>query len=294
MCSNHARWALLVLAVPLAGCIGTLPKIPPPTSAQAALANINDNLAKITAPLYCAALVSFRLRDAEGRTHRFIGQDAVLIFQRPRCLYFNIKSALAGSVARVGSNDERYWLWVEPEVSKMWWGTWAALERGQSRKLAVPPDQLLDALAVRPLPEALPDSPKALLRVEGREYRLLYQRYDEHGWPYAAREITLDPGQRYLPVAVVDRDADGQELMRASLGGYQQIGRDGPYTARRYVLTWPPDDAEIRLDIHNAKLRLDQPPFCHFPAEPPVDSVECVDERAGAQVSQAVYPSVDS
>ena len=73
----------------------------------------------------------------------------------PRRLRFDIKHTLAGSVARVGSNNERYWLWIEPEVSTMWWGEWRYVDQGRGGgSLPLRPNQVLDALMMRPLPES--------------------------------------------------------------------------------------------------------------------------------------------
>ena len=38
-------------------------------------------------------------------------------------LLFDVRS-LAGVVAEFGSNNERYWVWIEPEVQKLWYGDW--------------------------------------------------------------------------------------------------------------------------------------------------------------------------
>ncbi|MBU0639594.1 MAG: hypothetical protein KKB50_12070 [Planctomycetes bacterium] len=281
------RWsgAWVLLALPALGGLGCNgPQPIPPRDAHEALLRVNDNIAGLKGALYCSpCLVSFKFTDRDRRAHRFIGHPATLIFAPPRCLYFDIKHTLGGSVARVGSNDERFWLWIEPEVSRMWWGTWADLQMEARRSLPVPPDELLDALMLRPLPERSSASPSPVLRVEGDDYRLLFVRLDESGEARSLREIVLDPFPPYQPLEIIDRLPDGRVLMRASLGHYRQVGRAGPYTARRYVVEWPQDGAEMRLDIQRAKFRLDQPPFCEFPFDPPVRDVERIGAPAPLQ-----------
>jgi hypothetical protein len=238
---------MLLLVVLIVGCDGGLgirPRVKPvpPRDARQALERINTNLEKIEGALYCPGLASFRFRDAEGRDRRFIGHRATVIFESPRCLYFDIKHALGGSVARIGSNDERYWLWVDtPEERRLWHGSWDALESGGARRLAVPPNQLLDALMLRPLPIRLDGALKPLLRMDGNDHRLLFIGLTEDGWTYAKRELVLDAKPPYMPLEIIDRGSAGQVLMHAYLKKYRPVkdtGRDGPWTARKYVVYW--------------------------------------------------------
>lgn len=272
-------WGVLLFLLP--GC-------PPvrwgvaPRDAHEALRRVNDNLAKIAEmkveeegeALFCKpALVSFRFRDADQRDHRFIGHAATLIFQPPRSLYFAIKS-LTGDVAMVGSNAESYWIWVEPELHKMWWGRWATLESGAVPRLLIPPDQLLDVLMWRPIPEALKGGGRPLLvkrltptnDCEG--YSLLFSRTPDNGWPYTARELKFKCLEPYQPSEIIDRKPDGTVLMHATLENYQRVGEDGPWIPRRYVVNWPLSGTEMRLDIEGAKFRKEQAPQTFDRPEP--------------------------
>jgi hypothetical protein len=258
--------AFLGLAL-LSGCCG-----PAPRDAAEAMRRIEDNYAKIERPLYAKpALVSFRFRDMDGRDRRFIGQPAALIFQPPRSLYFDIQNSLAGSVARIGTNNERYWIWADvPDLRKLWWGTWRALAEGRARSMAVPPAQLLDALMLRPLPGRLASGQRPVLQVSGNNAKLLFFRPGEDGWPFPEREVRLDPCAPFLPLEIIDRRADGAVVMRATLGGYARIdgaGPDGPYTPRRYVVLWETHNAELRLDLLGVKFRMTDEPFDEFPEE---------------------------
>lgn len=281
-----------------AGCDGTGRIRPsgikpvPPRDAREAMERINANLAKIEGTLYCKpALVSFRFRDANGADRRFIGHPAAVIFEAPQCLYFDIKSSLAGSVAHIGSNQEHYWLWIDiPETRKLWHGRWEALRRGNARRMAVPPNQLLDALMMRRLPERLPGASKPLLRIEGNDHRLVFLGLDAAGWPYAKREFVLDPKPPYMPLEIIDRLSDGRVVMHAHLKSYQPIkgtGPDGPYTARRYAVYWELDQAEMRLDFSNVRYRTKELPFCDFP-DSWEGEIESLDEPPAFKASRAV------
>ncbi len=250
-----ALWAAALLAV---GCNGPQKNCDPPTGRLEAVARVNDNLSRIDTALYAKALVSFRFRDADGKRRSFDGKDARLIYIPPQSLLFSVQS-LGGTVAEFGSTDERYWVWIDvPDVRKLWFGHWANAGRPDLRSLPVPPDELFDALMLRPLRHAGGLLP--VLRVAGEDYRLIFTRVDNRGHPVSYREVQVDPCEPYQPTEVVDRSPDGQILMHARLSNYKRIGPDGPYTPRRYVVEWPLNDAQMRLDVMSAKFRPDLTP----------------------------------
>ena len=262
--------ACAVLLAIVTGCTNARIEVRPPVEAQQALDRINANLQKIDGALYCKpALVSFRFRDSEGGDRRFVGHPATVIFEAPSCLYFDIKSPLAGSVARIGCDDERYWLWIDvSDTRKLWYGTWEALRAGGARRIAVPPDRLLDAMMMRPLPLEMSQAGRPLLLASKKESRLVFLADDSQNWPFAEREFVLDDKAPYMPLEIIDRLADGEVVMHAYLSGYKPVsgtGANGPYTPRKYVVYWPADGAEMRLDLSNVRYREKDTPFCDFP-----------------------------
>ena len=271
-----ARWTSLALLICVAGCVDTREKIAPQNEREA-LARVNQNLAGIDQPLQYKALASFRFRDANGRDRRFIGHEAALIFAPPQYLRFDVRS-LAGVVAQFGSNDERYWVWIEPELEKLWWGYWDRIDA--TEQLILPPDDLLDVLMLRPLPSALSGGLRPLLRKTGDEHQLLFIRLGEDGQPCGLREIRLDPYQPYQPLEIIDRLPDGRVQMQAYLSKYRRISGDGPYTARKYVVYWPLDKSELRLDVTRAVFRPELPlEVFAFPSEWPgeVEQLDAAD-----------------
>ncbi len=260
---------LLPLALLLTGCPEVPPTGPqprPPATRGEALARVNENLARIESPLHCSGLVSFKLRDERGRVHSVNLNEARLLFRPPQDLLFDVR-ALTGTVAQFGSNDERFWLWLEaPDLRRLWWGSWNRVGDA-GRRLPVPPNELLDALMLRPLPERLEGGllPTA---VQGDAYHLIFTRLGAGGQPSGSREVRFDSRPPFMPVEIIDRLPDGEVIMHARLGSYQPVGRDGPLTPRRYVVDWPRDEAQMRLDISAARFRdeLDDAVF-EFPAD---------------------------
>jgi hypothetical protein len=247
------RLATAVLLLSATGCNGRHSPGVAPRDVEQALTRVNDNLGRIEGMLYCAGLVSFRCKDDQGKTHRVPPTDAILFYRQPRDLKFEVRSPV-GAVATFGSNDELYWLTIE---ETLWWGHWAAVHDPGTGRLPVPPGELLDALMLRPLPERLGCGLTPMLRVDEDDHRLLFVRLDGAGEPIGYREITLLPYEPYMPTEIVDWGLDGRVLMHAALGKYRRVGTDGPYTARHYVVRWPKDGAEFRLDVTRSEFRPD-------------------------------------
>lgn len=250
-----------------AGC--ATPKLMSPAQTRAALGALNARYAALDGAVYGEGLISVRFRDEMGRTQQAIAQPTTLIFEAPRCLYLDVKSSIAGTFARLGANDERYWLWVDsPDMRKLYWGTWDALAAGRARSLPVPPDQLLDALLLRPHPDRLPGSVRATGWETLSGVDLVFLAEDSLGWPYERRVLRIPQPPIGEPSEIVDYDAEGRELLRATLRAYRPMA-DGTTAAWRYahsyVLSWPTLGAEIRLDLNSLKRRTNDLPFCDFP-----------------------------
>ncbi|MBL8880803.1 MAG: hypothetical protein JNG88_16940 [Phycisphaerales bacterium] len=278
-------------AIALVGCNGAnKTDIIPPRDVAEALQRVNTHAPTGDAPLYCTGLVSIRFRDAQQNTRRFVAQPMTLIFRPDRCLYFNIKNNLAGSLARIGSNDDRFWLCVDDsDFRKMWWGEWAGADGAGANDLPVPPNDLLDALMLRCLSDGSDAGPSPFLRIVENDHRLIYVRTNDEGRTIGVREVVLNPNAPYLPKEIIDRSCDGHVVMRAQIENWRPVGDTKTHTARRYVVEWPMRDAELRIDIDAAKFRPDQPPFCEFPREWN-GPIEQIGESAAAAPPNASEP----
>ncbi len=241
----------------------------PPRDSQETLARLNRNIDRIEGAVTAPATVSVSFRDNQGKARSINGYDATLIFDRPRCLYLNIKHPLAGSIARLGSNDERYWLTVDFEDNhNLVWGTWAALESGQARPLAVPPDRLLQTLLFQPIDDRLPGGMPPQLVEEYGQKVLLFQRRNPSGWVYVARRMRLSNQAPFLPVEINDYLSDGTVVMTARLSDHQPIsGTTDTWTARSFRIQWPVEEASMTLRLQDVRYREKDYPFCTFPED---------------------------
>ena len=265
-----------MLALLLVGCAAPQIRYATAEQTRTVVSEILDNARRLRGTLYGKpALVSFRFRDERGRDRRFIGHPALLLFRPPRCFLLEVRSALGPVVARIGSNDQRYWAWVDAgDTRKLWWGTWQALESGRGRDFYIPPDDLLDVLLLRRAAALFQldahDRPRLgpLLEYRGRVPWLIVQRLGDDALPAVRRVMQLRTRAPHLPVRLIDYTADGRVWMDATLGGYARLEGvpDGPWIARRFVIRWPQRQAEMRLDLHRVRLRRSDVPFCRFPA----------------------------
>jgi hypothetical protein len=271
--------ALTVALVFVAGC--PPPPGVPPSSRREAIERVNSNLGQIVQPLQYNGWVSFKFRDDRGRMHAFDLNEARLIYAPPQLLLFDVRSGLVGTVAQFGSNDKQYWLWIDvPDYRKLWRGAWRHVSVAGEQKLPIPPNELFDALMLRPLPESLEGGQLPLLRVAGENCWLLFVRLGAGGQPIGYREIRLAPQPPYQPLEVIDRLPDGELIMNAQLTDYQRIGAAGPFTARRYVVRWPQHAAEMRLDITGAKFRSNLPEDLFASPEHWQGEIEEIDDAA--------------
>ncbi len=249
----------------------------PPADTREALARVNDNLMRLARqPTQYRGTVGVTFRDEGGKRRSFPNSGATLNFRAPQCLRFSVKG-LTGTVAEFGSNDERYWIWIEPEIRTLWWGTWAASD-GTPSTIPIPPELMLEALLLRPIP-TVGVGGRPVLRRDGGRYSLVY--WTAGGSSGARmREYVLDPKSGFFPKEIIDRAQDGRILMRAKLSNYRPVGKGGPCTPRRYDVRWPENDARMTFRIRAAEFRPDLPEWiCEYP-ERWSGRVERIDQAA--------------
>jgi hypothetical protein len=280
--------ALVLLSV-LVGCQCA----DPPADRFVAIDRVNDNLEQVDQTLYCSGLASFRFRDAESKTRRVPLRDARLFWRTPDRLRFDVKSN-AGVIAQLGSQEVYYWMWIEPEINKLWIGSWEKANHPDTRRLAIPPDQLVTALMLGPIPPSLEGGELPKLKVKCNDHRLVFTRRTPDGTLIGTREIRVQERAPFQPIEIIDRAADGTVLMEAELSNYRRVGDDGPWTARKYIIEWPQDGAKLRLDIHRAKFRSDLPDDIFDPPlewQGEIELLDALDESASRSCSRAKQAS---
>jgi hypothetical protein len=286
------RGAIVALAVMLgglAGCAQARLEYKSPFAARETLARINANYQDAVYPLYSPhGDVRIDLPDQLP-----LSGSANTIYDPPRCLLFRVRHGLVGKVAELGSSAEYYWLEIDVEQERrLIYGTWAALEAGEARRMAVSPTQLMNALLWAPLPERLPHGQPPLLVEEvtpqlfgeQREQRLIYTQALGAGWPYVGRVVTLGPPPEHRPTKIEDFAPDGQRVMEARLSDWRPLtvepseGEDAAeeraaladvVVPHRYAIRWSLPEgevAELVLSLQEVKPYPYVPAPCNFPA----------------------------
>lgn len=226
---------------------------PPPRELSDIVDAIDRNAALLDRALWSPAIqVTARFTDQDGKEHVF-NFDGTLLYQPPRNLRMDLRPGLGGTVMQIGSNQQDYWVWIEPELRRMWWGRHRHLGKPCAEKIIVRPDQLLCALGVG----GLPTESEVLLgpaRKFGKKYDILYyMKRGADGGFLLDREYWVDRLPPFQIRVVILRDRFGQTAMSAFLEDYQPAWEGGPVVAHSLSIFWPQDDGKFTMSMRGAR-----------------------------------------
>jgi hypothetical protein len=203
--------------------------------------------------------VSAIIRDAQGGLIPFLG-DGILRYAKPRNLYFAISDGSV-DIMRIGSSDERYWLWIkEGGKDLLWWGRWEDVDHVRADDLPIRPDWLISCLGVEGFSKG-PDGPIPFVDVK-RSRMLFGGNEPKSGYRYLAREVVLDH-RSGMPVTVEFYDPEGQGIFRGTLSDFREVfdpprqdvvdsddsASGGPRMAHRILLELPSGSRlELKLE----------------------------------------------
>ncbi len=241
-------WRIVVLgplALSVAFVLGGCPQTPPvkPTEIlprETLAANYNAR-AEAIQKLWSKCHIEIRIptfesgqptADARVTGSKSYALDGNFIFRKPHDLYLEGRTLLPPTpVFGLFSNSEKYWLWVKPDVSTEWSGSYGG--PGAS-KFFMRPDRLLEALAVFPLPT---DVAAGFRRDDSRDVFFLLcpggtPAPGRPGGSCLAEEIYLNRGT-HLPEEVRLYNAAGDPVIVSTLGDYTEV--DGQQVPRHIV-----------------------------------------------------------
>ena len=247
--------------VALAGCPPPVqPVAPPPLrTTEEIVRTIESNAARLDRALWSAnASVTARFLDRQ-RVERVYNLEGAFLYQSPRGLRLDLRPGVGDQVMQIGSNDDEYWVWIEPEMQALWWGRYRHLGRPCAGRIAVRPDQLVAALMLGGLPRG---DPRLLgpARRFGNAYDILYYlRVDDDGDrssvpatpPHAEyrldREYWVERVSPYLVRVVQFRDSLGRVVTSALLDDYREAWGGGPLVPHTITMHWPLDEGRFTL-----------------------------------------------
>lgn len=221
----------------------------PPRDTAAIVAAIRENAAKLNRALWSDTIhVTAHLIDADGLEH-VQNLDGNLLFVQPRRLRMDLRHGLGTPVMQIGSNDEQYWFWIEPELKGMWWGRHRFVGRPCVGRMAVRPDQLVSALGLGGLPVEA-DGLSGPMRVSGNRSDLLYYWNEgPEGAVMRVRQYRVSRTPPYLVRLVSFLDGFGRKTMIASLDDYAPAWEGGPRVAHSIVVDWPLEGGRFTITI---------------------------------------------
>ena len=258
--SRRAGWlgiAVLTLALG-SGC--PPPQKPPPVptpqpsrSLEEIVSTIEHNAALLDQALWSGSIhVVARFRDEDDREHVY-NLDGNLLYRQPRDLRVDLRPGLGNQVMQIGSNENDYWVWVEPELETMWWGRHRHVGKGCARKIVVRPDRIVSALGVGGLP-GVEEGLIGPARKFGRNRDILYYLRRLPGGEYKIdREYWIDRVPPYQIRVVIFRDGMGKVSMSALLDNYQPAWEGGPMVARDVSIIWPEDGGKFTLSMDGVR-----------------------------------------
>jgi hypothetical protein len=246
-----SRYAFCFLMV-LSGCIQPkqppMPE-PPPRATGEIISAIAENADRLDRPLWSSSLsATARFRDEQGRT-RVLNLDGTLLFAKPRSLRIDLRPTIGEPVMGIGSNEEGYWVWVEPELGEMRWGLHRNAGKPCAAQAVLRADQLVSAMGLC----GLPASGGELLgpaRRYGRQYDILsYFRHGPQGLLIDS-EYSVDRHPPHLVRLLVLRDALGQVSMSAFLDDFRAAWEGGPLVPHALSVEWPKEGTSFtaRMD----------------------------------------------
>ena len=231
------------------------PEMPPapPRELHQIVGAVERNDSLLDRPLWSQGVtVSAQFRDDRGKHHSY-NLEGSFLFCKPSCLRLDLRPGVGDQVMQIGSNDEDYWIWIEPELHSMRWGRHRHAGKPCAESMAVRPDQMAPALGLCGLPKA----EKGLIgpvRKYGKNYDILYYVRRRPGQEYLLeQEYFVERRPPYLIRIVRYRDALGRDAMNAFLDDYRPAWTDGPLIAHKISIFWPKDDGQISLSIGAVK-----------------------------------------
>jgi len=226
---------------------------PPPRELSEIVQTIEQNAALLDRALWSNNVhVTARFEDADGKEHVF-NLDGNLLYQPPQNLRLDLRPGLGDQVMQIGSNAQDYWVWIEPELHRMWWGRYRHLHKPCTEKMPVRPDQLLFALGVGGLPKAT-DTLYGPARKFGRQRDILYYIRPKAGGGFLIdREYWVDRTPPYQIRVVILRDRFGQITMSALLDDYRPAWSEGPLVAHTISIIWPQDDGKFTMFMDSVR-----------------------------------------
>jgi hypothetical protein len=264
----HGSWGRLLLIVVLVllhcGCRPDRTRrtayFGPTDDIYGVIEDINRNNARLET-LWARGRYSAVVRETTARgqvrTHNVSG-PLRLLYRRENEVRMVGETFAIGRVFDLGSNEDNYWLIVQP-ADAMWHGSYAAGATAELDQVPIRPDLILEVLGVSTIDTDLNRQPVPVMRFNNDEdaYMFVWHVQLRDRW-IAQKEIWYDRQTR-LPRLVNLFDEHGRVVLRAYLTNHQRVraeeGGEAPEAriASEYDLFFP--DTGTRMAMRLTTLR---------------------------------------
>lgn len=254
--TNASRFSRVLLYAALCGCVGCPPpdRGPPPgpprTKAQIT-GTIETNADRLESVLLAKHLsVSAKVSDEKGRPHNY-NLEGTLLYKRPRDIRIDLRPGIGDQVMGIGSNDEVFWMWIEPEVGSMRWGHHANVGKPCAASGSSMPFQLASALGL-----GLPGENEGLkgpsLKRTDQFDVLNYSRVEGED-SISDREYWVDRRAPFMVRKIVFRDTRGKDTVEATLDGYKADYDGAPLAPHKIEVRWLGSNSRLRMEVSSYK-----------------------------------------
>lgn len=224
------------------------------------VSRINANNQKIPS-LWATLNYSVTIND-HGQVHTVSSDDGVLLYQRPSHFRLVGKKEFVGTVFDLGTNGQEFWLEVVPGTNRMWWGTYADLERMPLAELPIPirPQDVLEVLGVGTIDTNFLAQPVSVMRYDNPAdaYVFLFAYSGRDRW-VALKEVWYDR-TALRPRRVVLYDPDGRPVVAAQLSHDVRVQVPGedpagwPVMAGNFELFFPDSGSRMEFTLKDVRL----------------------------------------
>jgi hypothetical protein len=221
----------------------------PPRSLKEITQALEENSRRLDRPVWSTSVTATaRIRDDKSREHVF-NLEGTLLFDKPRNLRMDLRPSLGEPAIGIGSNDEEFWAWIEPEMHAMRWGKHRNAGRSCAGRMTIRADQIIAAMGLGGFPPA-----EAGLVGPARKYGkhldiLTYLRKNERQEYLIDREYWVDRDAPFLTRVVVLRDEFGRQMMSSLLDDYRPVWPDGPLAPHTVSIDWPLDQTRFTMQV---------------------------------------------
>ena len=211
---------------------------------------IQANAARLDRALWSSSLtVHAKFKDEKGHHHTY-NLEGSLLFRKPKDLRIDLRPGLGDRVMELGSNDQEYWFWVEPEMHLMRWGRHRFAGMPCSEHISVRPDQLASLFGFEGLPGAENGFSGPVRRDSSHFDILLYTQTMNPANPGGApmsRRYYVDRTAPYLVRMVNVYDGRGQIVVSALFDNFRPAWEGGPLVPHDYSVIWPQEEGRFTM-----------------------------------------------